>query len=86
MEAVVPVPHLLVLVPTCSEAMVLVPNVVVPIPQSCGVPVHFWYRYHTYWYRYQHVIPARLEQNFNLGARARWSFNHHFEITNEDCI
>ena len=61
-EAVVPVPHLLVPVPTCSEAMVPVPNVVVPVPQGWGVPVHFWYRYHTYWYRYQHAIPAGLSR------------------------
>ena len=86
MEAVVPVPHLLVPVPTCSEAMVPVPNIVVPVPQGCGVPVHFWYRYHTYWYRYQHAISVGLEQNFNLGARARSCFDHHFEITNDDFI
>ena len=50
--------------------MVLVPNIVVPVPQGCGVPVHFWYQYHTYWYQYQHAISAGLEQNLNLGARA----------------
>ena len=63
------------------EAMVRVINIVVPVPQGCGVPVHFWY-----WYRYQHAISAGLEHNFNLGARARSFFDHHFEITNEDCI
>ena len=68
------------------EVVVPVPNIVAPVPQGCGVLVHFWYRYHTYWYRYQHAICAGLEQNFNLGARAHSSFNHHFEITNEDCI
>ena len=86
MEAVVSVPHLLVPVPTCSEVLVPVPNILVPVPQGCGVPVHFWYRYHTFWYRYQHAISAGLEQNFNIGARACSSFDHHFEITNEDCI
>ena len=79
MEAVEPVPHLLVLVPTCNEAMVPVLNIMVPVPQRCGVPVHFWYRY-------QHVISAGLEQNFNLGVRAHSSFDHHFEITNQNCI
>ena len=68
------------------QAVVPVPNMVVPVPQGCGVPVHFWYRYHTYWYRYQHAISAGLKQNFNLSARARSSFDYNFEITNEDCI
>ena len=35
MEAVVPVPHLLVPVPTCSGAMVPVQNIVVSVPQGC---------------------------------------------------
>ena len=61
------------------EVVVPVPNIVVPIPQGCGLPVNFWYRYHTNWYRYQHAISTGLEQNFNLGARARSYFNHHFE-------
>ena len=86
MEVVVPVPHLLVPVPTCSEAVVPVPHILVPVPQGCGVPAHFWYRYHTYWYRYQHAISTGFEHNFNLGARACSSFDHHFEITSEDCI
>ena len=74
-EAVVLIPHLLVSVPTCSEAMVPVPNIVVPVPQGCGVPVHFWYRYHTYWYRYQHAISAGLDHwACLLGLRA-----HHFK-------
>ena len=76
----VPVPHLLVPIPTCSEAVVPVPNKLVPVPQGSGAPVHIWYRYHTYWYWYQHEIFAGLEQNSNLGARVHLSFNHHFEI------
>ena len=36
------------------------------------------------WYQYQHAISAGFKQNFNLCARARSSFDHHFEITNED--
>ena len=43
-------------------------------------------RYHTYWYRYHHVIFTRFEHNSNLGARVRLSFDHHFEITNEKGI
>ena len=34
MEAVVPVPHLLVPVPTYRGTMVTVPNIVVPVPQG----------------------------------------------------
>ena len=33
------------------------------------------YRYHTNWYRYQHEIYAGFEQNFDLGARTRSSFD-----------
>ena len=39
-----------------------------------------------FWYRYQHVIFAGFKRNFDLGARARLSFDSHFEITNVDCI
>ena len=48
--------------------------------------MHFWYQYHTNWYRYQHAISVGFEWNFDLGARARSSFDPNFEITNEDCI
>ena len=40
--------------------------------------MHFWYQYHTNWYQYQHAIFAGFERNFNLGARERSSFDHHF--------
>ena len=34
---------------------------VVPVPQSRKSTMAKWYRYHTYWYRYQHVIFAGFE-------------------------
>ena len=66
--------------------MVPVPNIVVSVPIAFGVPVHFWYWYHTNWYWYQHAISVGCESNFDLGARACSSFDPHFVITNEDCI
>ena len=71
---------------TVAEEVVPVPSKPVPVPQSRKSPVVVWYRYHTYWYRYQHVIFVGFEQNSNLGARARVSFIHHFEITEEKSI
>ena len=59
---------------------------VVPVPTAFGVPVHFLYRYHTNRYRYQHAISTGCERNFDLGVRARSSFDPHFEITNKECI
>ena len=37
--------------------------------------MQFWYRYHTNWYRYQHAIFVGFKRNFDLGARARLSFD-----------
>ena len=70
----------------CSTLLVSVPHPLVPVPLSSRAPVAFWYRYHTYWYRYQHVIFAGFDQNSTLGARVRLSFDHHFEITKEKGI
>ena len=84
-ETVLPVPQTMVPVPTCSTLLVPVPRKPVPVPQSRRSPIAFWYRYHTYWYRYQHVIFAGFEHNSNLGARVHLSFDHHFEITKEKC-
>ena len=58
----------------------------VPIPQRRNSPVAKWYRYQTYWHRYQHVIFAGFEQNSNFDARVRSSFDHQFEITKEKGI
>ena len=85
-ETVVPVPHTMVPVPTCSSLLVPVPRKLVSVPQSRISPVAFWYWYHTYWYRYQHVIFAGIEQNSNRGARVQLSFDHHFEMMKEKGI
>ena len=69
-----------------SGQVVPVPLSPVPIPTSRNSPVAKWYRYHTYWYRYQHVIFEGFEQNSNSGARVRSSFDHQFEITMEKGI
>ena len=66
--------------------LVPVPGKPVPVTPSRKSPVAKWYRYHTYWYRYQHVIFVRFEQNSNFGARVRSSFDHQFEITKEKGI
>ena len=71
---------------TVAEVVVSVPSKPIPVPQSRKSPVAVWYRYHTYWYQYQHVIFAGFEQNSNLGARESMSFVHHFEITEEKSI
>ena len=60
--------------------------VLVPVPTSRNSPVAKWYRYHTYWYRYQHVIFAGFKQNSNSSARVCSSFDHQFEITKEKGI
>ena len=65
---------------TFAEVVVPVPRKPVPVPQSRKSPVTFWYQYHTYWYRYQHVIFTSFEKNSNFGARARLSFDHHFKM------
>ena len=69
-----------------SGQVVPVPGKPVPVPPSRNSPVEKWYRYHTYWYRYQHVIFTGFEQNSNSGARVRSSFDHQFEITMEKGI
>ena len=66
-------------------------NQVVPIPLSPVLiptrrnsPMAKWYRYHTYWYRYQHVI---FEHNSNSGVtRVLSSFDHQFKSTKEKGI
>ena len=65
---------------------VQVPGKPVQVPQSRNSPVAKWYRYHTYWYWYQHVIFMGFEQNSNFGARECSSFDHQFEITKEKGI
>ena len=69
-----------------SGQVVLVPRKPIPIPLSINSVVAKWYRYHTYWYRYQHVIFVGFEHNSNSSARVRSSFNHQFEITMEKGI
>ena len=69
-----------------SSHLVPVPGKSVLVTPSRKSPVAKWYRYHTYWYWYQHVIFAGFEQNSNFGARVRSSFNHQFEITKEKGI
>ena len=66
--------------------MVPVPGKPVLVPSSRNSLVAKWYRYHTYWYRYQHVIFAGFEQNSNFGAKVRSSFDNKFEITKEKGI
>ena len=74
------------MVGTVAEIVVPVPGKPVPVPQSRNSPIAKWYRYHTYWYRYQHVIFAGFEHNSNFGARVCLSFDHQFEITKEKGI
>ena len=69
-----------------SSQVVPVPLSSVLVPLSKKSPEAKWYRYHTYWYRYQHVIIAGFEQNSNSSARLRSSFDHQFEITMENGI
>ena len=69
-----------------SSQVVSVPLSPVPIPPSKNSPEAKWYRYHTYWYRYQHIIFARFEQNSNSSVRVRSSFDQKFEITMEKGI
>ena len=69
-----------------SGQVVSVPGKPVPVPPSKNSPVAKWYRYHTYWYQYQHVIFTGFEQNSNSSARVRSSFDHQFEITMEKGI
>ena len=69
-----------------SGQVVSVPLSPVPIPPSEKSPKAKWYRYDTYWYRYQHVIFMGIEQNSNSNARVRSSFDHQFEITMEKGI
>ena len=66
-----------------SGQVVPVPLSPVPVPPRKKSPEAKWYRYHTYWYRYQHVIFVGFEQNFDSSARVRSSFDHQFEITME---
>ena len=51
--------------------VVPVPLSPVLVPPNRKSPVEKWYQYHTYWYRYQHVIFAGFEHNSNSGARVR---------------
>ena len=69
-----------------SSQVVPVPISPVPVPPNRKSLVAKWYRYHTYWYRYQHVIFTGFEQNSNFGARVHSSFDHQFEITKEKGI
>ena len=69
-----------------SSQVIPVPLSPVPVPPSRKSPIAKWYRYHTYWYQYQHVIFAGFEQNSNFGARVHSSFDHQFEITKEKGI
>ena len=69
-----------------SSKVVPVPLSPVSVPPNRKSPVAKWYRYHTYWYRYQHVIFAGFEQNSNSGARVRSYFDHQFEITKKKGI
>ena len=69
-----------------KSQVVSIPLSPVPVPPNKKSPVAKWYRYHTYWYRYQHVIFSRFEQNSNFGARVRSSFDHQFESTKEKGI
>ena len=66
--------------------VVPIPLSPVPVPPSRKSPVAKWYRYHTYWYRYQQVIFAGFEHNSNSSARVRLFFDHQFEITKEKGI
>ena len=68
-------------------------GVLVSVPSQSGTSTHMQMRcsgvlvpYHTNLYRYQHAIFVGFKRNFNLGARARSSFDSNFEITNVDCI
>ena len=69
-----------------AEAVVPVPGKPVRVPQSRKSPVAKWYRFHTYWYRHQHVIFVGFEQNSNFGPRARSSFDNQLEFTKEKGI
>ena len=69
-----------------SSKVVPVPPSPVPVPPNIKSPIVKWYRYHTYWYRYQHVILTGFEQNSNSGARVRSSFDHQFKIAKEKGI
>ena len=69
-----------------SSQVVPIPLSPVPVPPNRKSLVAKWYRYHTYWYQYQHVIFARFEQNSNFGARVCSSFDHQLEITKEKGI
>ena len=69
-----------------SSHLVSVPGKPVPVPQNRNSPVAKWHQYHTYWYRYQHVIFTGFEQNSNFSARVRSSFDHQLEITKEKGI
>ena len=71
---------------TFAEAVVPIPSKPVSVPQSRKSAVAIWYRYHAYWYRYQHVIFAGIEQISNRGARVHLSFDHHFEMMKEKGI
>ena len=63
-----------------------VPLSPVLVPPSKNSQEAKWYRYHSYWYRYRHVIFAGIEQNFDSNARVHSSFNHQFKITMENDI
>ena len=69
-----------------SGQVVPVPLSPVPVPPSKKSPEAKWYRYHTYWYRYRHVIFTGIEQNSDSNARVHSSFDHQFEITMEKGI
>ena len=69
-----------------SSQVVPVPLSLVPVPPNRKSPVAKWYRYHTYWYRYQRVIFAGFEKNSNFSTRVCSSFEHQFEIPKENGI
>ena len=69
-----------------SGQVVPVPLSSVLVPPSKNSPEAKWYQYHTYWYRYRHVIFAGIEQNSDSNARVHPSFDHQFEITMENDI
>ena len=69
-----------------SGQVVPLPLSPVPVPLRKKSPEAKWHRYHTYWYRYRHVIFTGIEQNSDSNARVHSSFDHQFEIIMEKGI